>query len=360
MKLRKLVHAAALAGFVAALSPAVSASTSQSDAVRERVERAAAQVAAEMARLCPAADPGDQAAFDACRAGLYRDSQFKRTLQDVVLWGRQKDPKLLLKDSKLTQFAPDVLAGMYVPLFMFNGKYSVNFVEPEGLYQIRLQTAFRNRLTPGQFPYPFWHEAEKWAMYEKANEVILWWDAKAERVKVAQFTVFGANPPIVASEHMVRPPHDGKWRWTDAQGRSQPMVTVFDGLLHAENPYIGKLDVAYKNLALRLREGQCFQCHVPNNPDGMKKLVLLQTPMHAAAEIKRVMKSVREDRMPRDEFGIEAPLDARTKAALLDEGAAFEKLLDLAKQWEANSAAATLSATAAPTPALASGDGRAQ
>ncbi|HEY2925274.1 MAG TPA: hypothetical protein VGJ65_00250, partial [Albitalea sp.] len=58
-------------------------------------------------------------------------------------------------------------------------------------------------------------------------------------------------------------------------------------------------------------------------------------------EIKRVMKSVREDRMPRDEFGIENPLDARTKAALLNEGAAFEKLLELARQWEASNAAAT-------------------
>jgi hypothetical protein len=68
--------------------------------------------------------------------------------------------------------------------------------------------------------------------------------------------------------------------------------------------------------------------------------------MHAAAEIKRVMKSVREDRMPRDEFGIENPLDARTKSALLDEGAMFENLLDLAKQWEADKSAAA--AAAAP------------
>jgi hypothetical protein len=336
MKLGTRVRACALAWCAAAVSSPLSASTPQHDDARERVETVAAQIAAEMARLCPASEPGDQAAFDACRAALYRDSQFKRSLTDYVLWGRQRDPMVPLKDATLTQFAPDVLAGMYVPLFMFNGKYSVNYVEREGLYQIRLQTAFRNALAPGQFPYPFWHEAEKWAIYEKANELILWWDATADRVKVAQFTVFGANPPIRASAHVTRPAFDGQWRWTDAQGRSQPAVTVFDGLLHADNPYIGKLDVAYKSLALRLREGQCFQCHVPNNPDGMKKLVLLQTPMHAAAEIKRVMKSVREDRMPRDEFGIENPLDARTRAALLDEGATFEKLLELAGQWEAS------------------------
>jgi hypothetical protein len=348
---RQLIEACALACLAGALAPSLAAAAPDDDA-HQRVEAIAMQIAAELTQLCPEADPASQAAFDTCRAGLYRDSRFKRSLSDYVLWGRQRDPAVPLKDAKLTQFAPDVLSGMYVPLFMFNGKYSVNYVEREGLYQVRLQTAFRNGLTPGQFPYPFWHEAEKWAMYEKANEIILWWDAKADRVKLAQFTVFGANPPIRASAHVTPPAFDGQWRWTDAQGKSQPAVTVFDGLLHADNPYIGKLDAAYKNLALRLREGQCFQCHVPNNPDGMRKLVLLQTPMHAAAEIKRVMKSVREDRMPRDEFGIENPLDASTKAALLNEGATFEKLLDLAKQWEAESAASLSAAPRAAAPAV--------
>ena len=80
--------------------------------------------------------------------------------------------------------------------------------------------------------------------------------------------------------------------------------------------------------------------------------------MHAAAEIKRVMKAVREDRMPRDEFGIEDPLDAGTKQALLAEGAVFEKLLDLAKQWEASSSMGanppgTLNAAGPAVPAAA-------
>jgi hypothetical protein len=335
-----------LATFVAALvgmssldASAATAATAAPDEARAAVEAAAARIAADLARLCPVADAGDQAAFDACRQGLFRDSQLKRSLNNFVLWGRQRDPKLTLKDSKLTQFGPDVLAGMYVPLFMFNGNHTVEYVEREGLYQIRLQTAFRNRLTPGQFPYPFWHEAEKWAMYERANEIILWWEAKASRVKVAQFTIHGANPPLQMNTHVTPPPFDGQWRWTDAQGKSQPAVTVFDGLLSNDNPYKPQLDASYKTFALKLREGQCFQCHVPNNPDGMKKLVLLQTPMHAAAEIKRVIKSVREDRMPRDEFGVEAPLDAKTKDALLNEGAAFERVLDLAKAWEAGAMA---------------------
>ena len=82
-------------------------------------------------------------------------------------------------------------------------------------------------------------------------------------------------------------------------------------------------------------DAECSQCHVPNNPDGMKHLVLLQTPAHAAAEIKRLLKVVREDRMPVDDIGIATALDPHTKEALLKEGAAFDKLIDTAKQWEA-------------------------
>ncbi len=338
MKFRLLLQAAVSAcTAAAALSSAAATSAVAGDVAGPRVEKLAAELAAEMARLCPVADPGDQAAFESCRKALYAGSQFKQSLSSYVLWGRQRDPKVALKETKLTQFNPDVLSGMYVPLFMFNGKYTVQHVASEGLYQVRLQTAFRNRLAPGQFPYPFWHEAEKWGMYEKANEVLLWLDAKDQRVKVAQFTMHGVQPPIQAHTPVTRA-FEGKWMWTDAQGQTQPAVTMFDSLLRPDNPYIGKVDSAYKSLALRLREGQCFECHVPTNPDGMKKLVLLQTPMHAAAEIKRVLKSVHKDSMPLDEFGIEKPLDAKTKAALLEEGVAFDKLLDLARQWEATTA----------------------
>ena len=94
-------------------------------------------------------------------------------------------------------------------------------------------------------------------------------------------------------------------------------------------------DAAYKTFALKMRDGSCNQCHVPNNPDGMKKLVLLQTPVHAASEIKRVLKTVRADTMPLDELGIEKPLDKVTKEALLKEGVVFDQLLDEAKAWEA-------------------------
>ncbi|HKX42132.1 MAG TPA: hypothetical protein VJO99_13310 [Burkholderiaceae bacterium] len=122
--------------------------------------------------------------------------------------------------------------------------------------------------------------------------------------------------------------------WTDAAGRTQPASTLFDGLYSERNPYKVELEARYRALATRLRESQCFDCHVPSNPNGLKRLVLLQTPAHAAGEIERILKSVREDRMPRDETGIESPLPAAQKEALLTLGAAFERSVIQAREWE--------------------------
>jgi hypothetical protein len=309
-----------------------------------QIEELAAGIASELGRICPPAGPGDQAAYDRCRQSLFRESLLKNSLSPFVLWGRvdNKNPDALVKDTNLTQFAPDVLAGMYLPLFMFNGKHTVQYEEREKMFLVKLEVAFRNRLAPGEFPYPFWHSAEKWNTYQGANEIRLRFDPVTARVRVAQFTTRGANPAIVASVPVDPGKFDGLWMWTDSQGATQPQVTLFDGLFRRDNPYLHQLDGAYRTLALRMRAGQCDSCHVPNNPNEMKRLVLLQTPAHAAGEIKRVMKAVRQDRMPLDETGIEQPLDPKVKSALLQSGEAFEKLVDLAKAWEAGQSQTTL------------------
>jgi hypothetical protein len=76
-----------------------------------------------------------------------------------------------------------------------------------------------------------------------------------------------------------------------------------------------------------MRAGQCSSCHVPNNPAATKRLVLLQTPAHAAGEIKRLLRSVRDDRMPIDELGTPQPLDPVLKKALIESGAKFDSIV---------------------------------
>ena len=326
----------AIAGLLlAALGATVQAADNEPLDLRPQIERFAADLAADLARLCPPAQPGDQAAFDRCRQGLFQDSMLRRDLAPRLLWGRvHKDAGTSLKETTLTQFAPDVLAGLYLPLFMFNGRHTIEYDAREGLFLVRMETAFRNRLAPGQFPYPFWHDDAKWNTYQKANSVLFWIDPKTIKVKIAQFTDRGATPSVVSSGPVQQAKFDDKWMWTDAAGRVQPQVTLFDGLFRAENPYLPKLDTAYKTFALRMRDAQCDSCHVPSNPDKMKRLVLLQTPAHAAGEIERLMKAVRDDKMPLDDMGIEQPLEPKLKSALLESGGAFETLVRAAKDWE--------------------------
>lgn len=324
---------AALAALLAA--PALAARGDFDPAAQQpKVERFADELAAELSMLCPAAGPGDQAAFERCRQGLFDDSLLKRSFTPVALWGRTNaDPQVSIKDTTLTQFSPDVLTGMYVPLFMFSGKHSVTYDPREKMFLIGLEVGFRNRLAPGQFPYPFWHEANKWSTYQGANLIKFWVDPAQVKIKVGQFTDRGAAPSMTGAKPV---PHefDGKWMWTDATGHEQPQVTLFDGLFRSDNPYLPKLDSTYRTLALKLREGQCMNCHTPNNAHGMRRIVLLQTPAHAAGEVRRLMKAVREDRMPLDETGIEEPLDEKLKKALLQNAGAFEAAYEAAKDWE--------------------------
>ena len=326
-----------LAGQALAATPAPAPTPTADD---KKAERIASWLADELAQICPLADAADQAALDRCRQGLSYESKLKTWLPDIVLWGRQKDVNVALKASGLNQFSPDMFASMYLPLFMFNGEHSVEYVASEKQYRIHLRSAFRNRLPPGQFPYPFWHEDAKWSGYEKSNEVVFWWGPAKNQFKVVQWSALGATPPLLAVRSEKRPTFDGQWMWTDAQGQIQPKVTVFDGLFEPTNPHLARVEATYKALALRLRESQCNDCHVPSNPDNSNQLVMLQTPAHAAGQIKRLLKSVREDKMPRTSYGIEQALDPLAKAALLEDGVAFDSALDDAKRWEAEQGAA--------------------
>jgi len=206
-------------------------------------------------------------------------------------------------------------------------------VPEERKFLIRLEAAFRNRLAPGQFPYPLWHDEDKWTMYEKANGFLYWVDGKSHRIQAAQFTDRAPNA-MLHSVQPVQHAFNGTWLWTDDKGNTQPAVSLFDGLYRPENPYIKAMDRQYRDLALQMRESQCTSCHVPNNPDKMSRLVLLSTPAHAAGEIDRLIKSVREDRMPMDDFRVSYALAAEAKKLLLESAEAFRTTVTAAQAWE--------------------------
>ena len=158
------------------------------DSQRGAVEHLIGTVVRQTATVCPLASPSDQAALDSCRRALYRDSAFRNALAPVVLWGRPNPEGRMLRDTNLTQFKPDVMSGLYMPMFMFLGDYEVSFDPTERLYRARVPALFRNALDAGQYPYPFWHDAKKWRDYESANELTFWIDPKQMKITVMQFS----------------------------------------------------------------------------------------------------------------------------------------------------------------------------
>lgn len=332
-----------LSSVLAGLSLAASVHASQSPAsepvaVPPAIRQLASGIATELAANCPLAPAGDTTSYEACRKALFGDSALRAALPTVLLWGRQnKNPDATLRQTNLTQFVPDVWTSLYAPLFMFNGRHTVEWVAHEKRFLIRLEAAFRNRMPPGQFPYPFWHEEEKWATYEKANGFMLWVDPATAKVQVAQFTSRAPNA-MLHTPQPVTHTFNGNWMWTDERGRTQPAVTLFDGLYRPENPYLRTMDKQYRDLAAQMRESQCTSCHVPNNPDKMSRLVLLSTPAHAAGEIERLIKSVKEDRMPMDDFRISYALSPENKKWLLERAEAFRGTVQAARDWELQAA----------------------
>lgn len=299
------------------------------------VRRMAQDISGELARHCPLTAANDVAAFTACRKALYGDSALRANLAPVLIWGRQsKKPGATLSTTHLTELSPEVWTHLYASLFMFNGKHTVQWVPEEKKFLIRLEAAFRNRMPPGQFPYPFWHDEDKWSTYEKANALMLWVDPDSARIQAAQFTDRAPNPMLQPVQRVAHPFDGSSWMWTDEKGRTQPSVTLFDGLYSPDNPHLKVLDRQYRELALRMRESQCMSCHVPSNPDKMSRLVLLSTPAHAAGEVDRLIEAVKEDRMPLDESGSSSPLPAEAKKWLLENAEAFRGTVAAARAWE--------------------------
>src|SRR5215467_2538727 len=123
---------ASMGGAFLHLAAFVAASASERDDdlpdLGEQVELMASEVALELQRVCPPASPSDQAAFDKCRRSLFGDSALRKSLAPRLLWGRRhQDAGAMLKETNLTQFAPDVLAGLYLSLFMYSGEYSTEY-----------------------------------------------------------------------------------------------------------------------------------------------------------------------------------------------------------------------------------------
>jgi hypothetical protein len=305
------------------------------DPERGAVEQFIDTIVRQTATACPLTSPADQLALDRCRASLYGSLAFRNGLAPVVLWGRPSPDGRRLRDTNLTQFAPDVLSGLYLPLFMFTGDYEINF-RPDGTALPRPGVGLVPQCAgPRTVSVPVLARRQEMGGLPAANEVTLWVDPAKVRVVIMQFLCAGQARPALDQRAPCAAAFDGKWMWTDANGQTQPRPTLFRGLDAQQQPLPGPARRRVQDLAGELRKGTCNECHAPDNSVGMKRLVLMQTPAHAAGEIKRIMRAVRDDKMPLDDVGLYKEMDPAIRAALLRYGAAFEAVVDAARDWEA-------------------------
>ena len=295
-------------------------------------EAAASRIVASLVERCPMAAPGDVAAFDACRAAIGQGAAGDAVGTNAVLWGGEQ-PHLAFKDKNLTWFRGDLFLRMYVSLYMFTGEWKGETRE-DGTYVVRAQAYFRNELPPGHFPYPFWHSGTKWDAYEKSNEVNLYL-APDGRVKMVTRHNGGSDSARPASYKHVEPPvFAGQWNWRDESGQAQPQVTLFSDLYSPNNPHLVELDQRYRAFALNMRDADCESCHVPDGHKLMRKLTLLNTPLHSAGQVEETLRSIRENSMPVNKQGDKVRLDPALRETLLKNGEEFRRLLNEADAWE--------------------------
>jgi hypothetical protein len=321
------------AGVLAACAMGLTlAGSANADPTQADLEKLGAGIAETLSRLCPPAARDDVPAHDMCTAGL-RDASFIPFAPEGLLFGGDQ-PELRLAKKQLTHFRPGIFQLMYLSLFTFAGHWSVETDGHDHVGVIHIEAYFRNAMPPGEFPYPFWHSADKWNAYESANELKFYLNHKGQ-VFVVTRSVGGSEANRGPFAHMTPPAFDGHWQWTDEHGNLQPHASLFSNRYSPANPYLQPLDKAYRDFATEARKGACLECHAPNNEANMEHLVLLQTPLHAAGEIDRVLKEVKDGEMPRDDLGLRKEIDPMLRAAILRTGTQFQQTLANADEWEA-------------------------
>jgi hypothetical protein len=296
------------------------------------LEKLAAGMAAQFSTLCPHAPADDVDAHNKCAAGL-RDATFIPFAPSGLLFGDDQ-PKLRLSKKHLTHFKPSIFQLMYLSLFTFTGRWSVDTAAHEDVGIVQLEAYFRNALPPGDFPYPFWHSAAKWDAYETANQLKFYLNHDGQ-VFVVTRSRNGSEENRGPYAHVTPPAFDGNWQWIDASGQLQPHASLFSNRYSATNPYLRPLDQAYRSFATEARKGTCLSCHAPNNQADMDHLVLLQTPLHVSGEIDDVLEEVRSGKMPQDDLGLRKAIAPELRAAIVQTGEEFRKILTEADQWEA-------------------------
>ncbi len=91
------------------------------------------------------------------------------TINNTIRWGGHSQNDFVPSHNALTMFDVFVWRKSYLSLFEFTGTHTIEIL-PDESRLLRLGARLRP-LPDSEYPYPFWHSANKWHSYQQTTEV---------------------------------------------------------------------------------------------------------------------------------------------------------------------------------------------
>jgi hypothetical protein len=251
----------------------------------------AAALAAGLSQACPPTpeDATSAAARERCADGLTTLSVLRDASQDPVLWGAQSPGAGYdVGRSRTTQMNGRVLRRLYLSTFAYGPGHHVQAVGD--VVVLHVSSTFRPALDAGDYPYPFWHSADKWRSYERTRELLF-------------FIRDGLVEAVLRSEEQdpdrphVERAWDGRWSWESPRG-AEPRNALYQALFSANNPFVPPLEAAYRAFEQAQRSSACVSCHDPSNRAKASPLELFSYPNQALSGRHDLVRELSENAMP--------------------------------------------------------------
>jgi hypothetical protein len=247
------------------------------------------KVANSIAAACPMDMAGKGvAARDACADNLAKSGALQAVSHDSLVWGASANRDYEPSHNKLTRLDALVWRKLYLSLFAFSGSYAVE-PQPNGDQLLRLDAGIRP-IAPEEFPYPFWHSADKWRDYQQSRQVGLLF-------RGGKLIAAYRNAELDPTKQFAAKNWDGKWTW-EVDGQAGPRVALYTYVLSKNNPERRRLETAYRAFEAESRPYLCTSCHNPANPAGINPLVFFTHPGQALVARHDIVKQLEANKMP--------------------------------------------------------------
>lgn len=269
------------------------------------------RIARAITAACPQSAPDTAASRDACSVRLGQVAALDSATPNPpgILWGGMaKDGDYEPGHNKLTRLDGLVWRKLYLSLYAFAGTYTIN-PQPNGDTVLVLDAKLRT-LAPEDYPYPFWHSADKWRAYHQARAVAL--------VFRKDQLIAGYRAKLDTSIPVADVKWDGKWQWEE-NGVTVPRASLYDYTLSKGNPERAALESAYSDFESAARPYNCTTCHNPANPRSINPLIFFTHPAQALAGRHDIVTQLELNKMPPPKG--------------ISDDAARQKLIELAKRF---------------------------